>query len=145
MKEFLAGVLFAAVGILVGLMAFTYPVGTAARLGPGFFPAILGWTLAAFGLVLIVRNARGWKFEMELQSLRAPALVTVGVLTFAALIRPGGLASATLGAVGFSCLASRESRLGETLLIYVGLTAFVYLVFVVGLGQPLPLLPAVLR
>ena len=57
-KDFFAGVLFVAVGIAAIVIAANYPLGTAARMGPGYFPRILGILLILLGCALALRALR---------------------------------------------------------------------------------------
>ncbi|RZL92653.1 MAG: tripartite tricarboxylate transporter TctB family protein [Variovorax sp.] len=52
-KDFFAGLMFTTVGIAFGWGATTYSVGTGARMGPGYFPLMLGILLAILGVVVI--------------------------------------------------------------------------------------------
>jgi hypothetical protein len=51
--DILAGALFLLAGVAVFLLAGQYPVGDAARMGPGYFPRLLGGALALLGLAVI--------------------------------------------------------------------------------------------
>ncbi len=57
-KDFLAGLLFIAVGIAAIVLATNYTLGTAARMGPGYFPRILGILMIALGAILALRSLR---------------------------------------------------------------------------------------
>ena len=57
-KDFVAGLLFVAVGIAAIVIAANYPLGTAARMGPGYFPRILGILLILLGSALALRALR---------------------------------------------------------------------------------------
>ena len=48
-KDFNAGVMFIAIGAFFALWALNYPMGTAVRMGPAYFPTILGWLTAGLG------------------------------------------------------------------------------------------------
>ncbi|MBT2322694.1 tripartite tricarboxylate transporter TctB family protein [Variovorax paradoxus] len=52
-KDFFAGLMFTAVGIAFGWGATTYSVGTGARMGPGYFPLMLGILLSILGVIVI--------------------------------------------------------------------------------------------
>jgi len=52
-KDFFAGVMFTVVGVAFAWGATTYNVGTGARMGPGYFPLMLGIVMAAIGLVIM--------------------------------------------------------------------------------------------
>jgi hypothetical protein len=49
-KNFFAGVMFTVVGVAFAWGASTYNVGNGARMGPGYFPLLLGIVMAAIGL-----------------------------------------------------------------------------------------------
>jgi hypothetical protein len=52
-KDFFAGLMFTIVGIAFAWGATTYSVGTGARMGPGYFPLMLGILLAVLGIIVI--------------------------------------------------------------------------------------------
>ena len=51
-KDLLAGIMFMVIGIVFAVGAYNYQIGTAARMGPGFFPRILGFLMAGLGVVI---------------------------------------------------------------------------------------------
>jgi hypothetical protein len=53
-SDFWCGILFIAVGIAFVVLASGYRIGTPARMGPGFFPIVLGGILVALGLSLSI-------------------------------------------------------------------------------------------
>ena len=57
-RDFWAGVMFLAIGGMFAGIAFTYKLGTAARMGPGFFPFFLGLILAGFGIAILITALR---------------------------------------------------------------------------------------
>jgi len=57
-KAFWAGVLFIALGGGVCIIAIDYTMGSAARIGPGYFPRTLGLLLALLGASLVLRSFR---------------------------------------------------------------------------------------
>ena len=52
-KDFFSGVLFAIVGIAFAWGATAYTIGEGARMGPGYFPLMLGIILALLGAIVI--------------------------------------------------------------------------------------------
>ena len=65
-KDFLAGILFVFVGALALVSASGYPMGAAARMGPGYFPTVPGGILILFGLCVLARGiASGAKVKGE--------------------------------------------------------------------------------
>ena len=53
-KDFFSGLLFIVVGIAFAVGANTYTVGTGARMGPGYFPLMLGVLMAVLGAAITV-------------------------------------------------------------------------------------------
>ena len=89
-KDFFAGVLFIAFGIAAIVIAANYPLGTAARMGPGYFPRILGILLIVLGSSLAFRALRlqgsalpGWKW-------RPVAIVLGSVVLFGLVVNTSG-------------------------------------------------------
>jgi hypothetical protein len=58
-KDFYAGLLFVAFGVFAIIIARDYPLGTAARMGPGYFPRLLGMLLIVLGVALSLTALRG--------------------------------------------------------------------------------------
>ena len=52
-KDFYAGLLFIAFGVAAIVIGSNYALGTAARMGPGYFPRILGILLVTLGAILV--------------------------------------------------------------------------------------------
>ena len=140
-QDLWAGVFFVAVGVLAVLLARAYPIGTAMRMGPGYFPTVLGALVALLGIVIAIRGACLAGAELAPWGLRPLVLVLGGVLLFAALVRPLGLVVATLALVVTSSLGNREARLAEVAGLGLFLAALALGVFVYGLGLPFRVWP----
>ena len=54
--DFFSGVMFTAVGVIFAVGATSYNVGDGARMGPGYFPLMLGILLALMGAVIIFES-----------------------------------------------------------------------------------------
>ena len=136
-KDVLAGLMFLLVGGAFALGAADYDIGTARRMGPGYFPVVLGCILCLIGLALTGKAL--WMQRPQHVSrfyLRPLLALTASILAFAALIDEVGLIAACLSCVLVAGLASAETRWRETFLIAVGMTAFSALVFQWFLGLP---------
>ena len=57
-RDFLAGLLFMSFGAAALAMSQSYAIGTAARMGPGYFPRALGILLIVLGALLSLRGFR---------------------------------------------------------------------------------------
>lgn len=138
-KDFYAGLIFIFFGVLVLVEARSYTMGVARRMGPGYFPTILGSILALLGVLVSVRGL-GWRGEgIKVGSLRPALLICGAVLAFAFLIRPVGLVFAVLILVLISCLAGWEFRIREVVVLSLVLAVLAVGIFVYGIGLPLDL------
>ena len=151
-QDFYAGLLFAGVGSAFAWGALNYQVGSSARMGPGFFPLLLGSLLALLGLVMMWRAARRRNDMVQPIGSWAwkplAAIISANVLFGVAL---GGLQLLHLPALGLmvgiylltlvACLAGDRFHLKEALLLATALAALSYLAFVLLLKLQLPVWP----
>ncbi len=140
--ETLAGLLFAAFGAAAIWFASDYPYGTPTRMGAGFVPTGLGWGLVALGLAIALAGFFARDADAVPQSDARPLLfLLLGVAAFALLLERGGLVVAIASCVAVARLAERPYRWREVAVLGGGLAAAGALVFVIGLGLPIPLVP----
>ncbi len=139
-KDFWTGVIFVAFGAAGVLLARDYPFGTSLKMGPGYFPTVLGLLLAGVGLLIVLRGLFRSGTAVGSFAYRELVLVLLGTVLFGLLLRGAGLIVAVLLLVGVSAHASRKFRWGTTVALGVGMAAFCVLVFVKALGMPIPVL-----
>jgi len=139
-KDFFAGLLFLAIALGTLYTAQDYALGSARRMGPGYFPTLLAWGLAGLALILLLRSLFGGREGIDGIAWKPLALVIAGTCAFGLLLRPAGLVAAILAVVLIGAAGSSESRPFSALLLATGLAAGSVLVFVIGLEQPFPLL-----
>ncbi|MCU0768626.1 MAG: tripartite tricarboxylate transporter TctB family protein [Burkholderiaceae bacterium] len=146
-KEFWSGVMFAVFGLFFIVFARQYDMGTAARMGPAFFPTMLGGLLLLLGIGIALRGILADTQDGKVARFHfKPLLFVLGaVVAFGLLLRPAGLLVALAALVVISSLGSDEFRLRDVLLLTVGLGILVLAVFIYGLGMTVPVLPAFLR
>jgi hypothetical protein len=146
-KEFWSGVMFAVFGLFFIVFARQYDMGTAARMGPAFFPTVLGGLLLLLGIGIALRGILADTEDGKVARFHfKPLLFVLGaVVAFGLLLRPAGLLVALAALVVISSLGSDEFRLRDVLLLTVGLAVLVLAVFIYGLGMTVPVLPAFLR
>lgn len=138
-RDIAGGALLVLFGIAFSLYAIGhYDLGTMRRMGPGMFPAALGFVLAAFGLILLVA-AFFRTGEMPEIRIWTPLFVLAGVTAFGLTIRPFGLIPAVLAVTIVSSLAELKIRPVSLALLCVALCLIAWLAFGVGLGMPIPM------
>jgi hypothetical protein len=136
-KDFWAGLIYLVIGSTAIFLARDFGMGAATKMGPGYFPIVLGGVLALIGAVSIARSFRSKGEPIGAFALKGMLLVCVGTVLFGLLLRGAGLVVALVVLVIVSAYGSTKFRLGTTLALALGLTAACVLVFVKGLGIPL--------
>jgi hypothetical protein len=139
--DLLSGLLFAALGIGALYISWRYPAGTAARMGPGYFPHLVSGLLALLGGILIVRSWFRPGATIAILDLRPLLFVLIGTCAFGLLIERGGFLLACVAVVVASRLARPDFKLLEVLLLAAGLAAGSAALFVYALGLSVRLLP----
>jgi hypothetical protein len=142
-KDFLAGLLFLAIGAGAIVVAREYPFGTAMRMGSGYFPTVLGGILVAFGLFLVIRKTNSKETAALSWGWRPLACITASMLVFGFLLPRAGLVPALVALFLAAAAGGREFRIGEVLALTVVMTAFAVAVFVYVLKLPFQLFPGV--
>lgn len=140
-KDFYAGLLFVAFGVFAIIIARNYPLGTAARMGPGYFPRLLGIMLIVLGAALSLTALRGHGPPLPGWKWRPVSIVLLSVVAFGLVLTHAGLVLSTIGLIAVASTASREFRFKESLLSGVLLAALSVGVFVIGLKLQLPIWP----
>jgi len=138
-KDFWAGLIYLGIGLGAVYIAQDYEMGTAVRMGPGYFPNVLGSALALIGLIALLRSFMRPGEAIGRLAWREALLVLGATAIFGMLVRGAGLALSLLVLVVISAYASRQFRLRSSVLLALGLALFSVLVFIKGLGIPLPL------
>ena len=138
MADFLTGLLFAALGLGFVVIARDYHLGTAQQMGPGYFPTVLGILLAVIGVVLTIKGMLVGSGRLEPFAWRLLAIVLASVVLFGLTVRGAGLVPAVILLTAVSLTASDRFRLATAAILAAVLAGFCWLVFTVGLGQPLP-------
>jgi hypothetical protein len=140
-KDFYAGLLFVAFGVFAIIIARNYPLGTAARMGPGYFPHLLGILLIVLGAALSLTALRGQGPALPGWKWRPVSIVLLSVVAFGLVLTHAGLVLSTIGLIVVASTASREFRLRESVISGILLAALSVGVFVIGLKLQLPIWP----
>jgi len=144
-RDALAGALFIAFALAAGAISATYPLGSAMRMGSGYFPLLVSTLLGLLGAVVLLRSLSFGRVERRAEgpafALRPALCVAAGVVAFALLVSDLGLLLATLVLTLLCGLAHRQVRFAELAGLGMVLACFGGLVFAWGLGLQLPVLP----
>lgn len=135
----LSGLIFVAFGAAFAVGALGYPLGNTVRMGPGFFPVLLGVLLAVLGVVILVRPSEAEDEPLTQPSWRGMAFLLGGLLLFGLTIRGLGLIPSIFLTSLLAAFASRETRPLTAVGIAVTLTAISVAVFVLALQLTVPL------
>ena len=140
-KDFYAGIIFIVVGIIALVIGRDYSLGTTTRMGPGYFPAMLGALLTLLGIVIAARTFLVAGAPIDQVRGRPIILIIASMLAFAALLEPAGLVIATVALVVVGCLASTETGIRDVAILIVFLLTVALGLFVYGLGLPIKIWP----
>jgi hypothetical protein len=141
-KDFWAGLMFIGVGGFFMIWALThYQMGTAVRMGPAYFPAVLGGMLAFLGLLVLIESFSMEGPQVPAFSFRPLVLISVACVIYGYTMKPLGLILATALLVFVSAFGGHEFKWREVTILYLILIVFSILVFVKGLTLPFPICP----
>jgi hypothetical protein len=133
-----AAVVFMAIGLAGVHFGGDLAFGTAARMGPGYFPLILSWVIFAIGIVVGFKGLTIEGPRIERIQLRPILVIIAAILAFGFLIDKIGLALTAALLTVLAAFARRDVNLLETILLAAGLAVFSVGLFVYGLSQPFP-------
>ena len=138
-KRFLSGIMFIIIGGASIYIAQDYPMGSALRMGPGYFPIVLGGIIIGFGIwELIIGSLKPDQVQGN-WSIRALIVLPASAVIFGLAMENLGFVPALVLLMLVSALASKEFKFVEQLLLAIGITAGAVGLFIYGLGLPYPL------
>lgn len=145
-KDVLAGLLFVGVGLLGLWLSRDYPIGTALRMGTGYVPRLLCWTLLGLGGVVLVQGLREAQSPRlsssgQVSAWRPVVFVTASLVIFGLSIERLGLVVSILLLIAVGAVAARGLRPLETLAAAVVLIVLSWGIFILGLGLTIPVWP----
>ncbi|MDG4825957.1 tripartite tricarboxylate transporter TctB family protein [Asanoa sp. WMMD1127] len=138
--DVLAGGLFVLIGAAFVVGSLGYSLGTPLRMGPGYFPLLMGAILAALGLAVVVKGLiAGEVIEFGAVPWRAVVAIVLAIVFFGFTVRRLGFVPTSLVTAFLTTMASTRVRLLTALAVAAGLTLASTLIFVVGLQLRIPL------
>ncbi|MEN7529695.1 MULTISPECIES: tripartite tricarboxylate transporter TctB family protein [unclassified Cupriavidus] len=143
-KDFASGLMFILVGLGFSFVARGYSMGTAAKMGPGYFPFLLGLVLALLGAVVAIGSlsSKGEADHLARWDLKILLWILGSVVLFGLLLKPLGMVLSVFVLVLVSSMASHEfswkgALLNGVVLVLISMGAFVY-----GINLQMPVWPA---
>ena len=140
-RDFYGGIALVMLPALALVASAQLPRQRGFAFGPGTAPRLFSFVLAALGAAVAIGGVFAEGPPIEKYKIRGPSLVIIGILSFAAMIRPLGLVPATFLAFMISILGSTEMRWIESLIAAALMTLFCVLLFVYLLNLPFQLWP----
>ncbi|MFL6832982.1 MAG: tripartite tricarboxylate transporter TctB family protein [Xanthobacteraceae bacterium] len=140
-RDFWSGVMFCSFAAIAIFTARGYALGTAGKMGPGYFPLLLAVLLAALGATLIARSVALSGESISRFHVLPLAVIAAAVCLFGVLIEPLGLVVSLSALTLMSAWAGAQFRLVEALALAAALIVFSVGVFVYALGLPLNIWP----
>ena len=146
-RDFGAGIMYMVIGLFFTIVATQYQMGTAAKMGPGYFPFYLGLLMTLLGLLVLVKSfgAKAAIESIPKFNWRIIIQITGSVVLYGLLLPRLGFLVAVVVLVLVSASASKEFTWKGSLINAGFLVAFTYSVFVLGLKLQFPLLPLFLQ
>lgn len=152
-KDFFSGLMFIVIGVAFAWGATTYNVGEGARMGPGYFPLMLGVVLALIGAVvlftsLVVEVEGGdkigrWAWRPLLFIIGANLLFGILLAGLPSIKLPGmGLIAAIYGLVIVSSMADGHFHIRDVLILSTVLAVGSYIAFILVLKLQIPVWPS---
>ena len=138
-KQFLSGLMFLGIGAVAIFIARDYPMGSALRMGPGYFPIVLGGIIGIFGIYELVKGLLKPEPIKGNWSLRALVVLPLSAVVFGIIMEQAGFVPAMITLIFLSALSSNEFKFWEVAALAVVLTAASVGLFIYGLGLPYPL------
>jgi hypothetical protein len=149
-KDVMSGLLFMGVSLGGLWVSREYPVGTASRMGTGYMPRLLLWTLLGLGALILLSGLLKAERAPEAgisaggsagAAWRPVVFVTASLVVFGLALDRLGLVVSVLLLTGIGAVAGRGMRLLETAAATLVLAVLCWLVFIVGLALTIPLWP----
>jgi hypothetical protein len=141
-KDLWAGLMFIAFGLFFLVWALVnYQMGSAVRMGPAYFPAILGGLVAVLGAIVLLRSFALEGPKVPRFAVRPLLFILAACIAFAYLLKPLGLVLSTIVMIFVCAYGGHEFKWREVAILAVVLVVFSVLVFVKALSLPFPICP----
>ncbi|MCC6949624.1 MAG: tripartite tricarboxylate transporter TctB family protein [Bradyrhizobiaceae bacterium] len=137
-RDFWSGILFMAFGCAGLWFGRNYAIGTAARMGPGYFPMMMSLALLGIGGFILARSLVAGSDTIERIAFWPQLQVLAAILAFGLLIERVGLAVSVAAVILISGFSAQGLRWHELIALALVMAAVCVGLFVHLLGQPIP-------
>lgn len=138
-EDFWAGLMFIGFGVLAIVISRDYPMGSAMRMGPGYFPTGLGAIMVLLGSIITLLSFKVEGGKIKPFAWKPMIVLAIAFCTFAWGIDHIGFIPSLAIMILLSSFAGREFRLKEVLILMVILIVGCWALFIKGLELPFPL------
>lgn len=135
-RDIVCGLFFILAGLFFAIQAYGLDLGTAFRMGPGYFPFVLAGILIVLGVIVIIQGTQIEHEPMGPIAWRGMLLILPAPIFFGLTIRGLGFVPSLFLTALIAAFASTKMRPGMALLLVCGLTIFSVVVFSYALGLP---------
>lgn len=132
----LCGAIFIVLGAAFAVQSYGLELGTAFRMGPGYFPLGLAVVLVLLGGIILFQALRVKGEAIGAVAWRGMVFILPAPVVFGLTVRGLGFVSSIFVACLIACFASRRMGVGWALLLSAAVTLFAWTVFLKGLGLP---------
>lgn len=138
-RDFFAGLFFIVIGAAAMWISRDYPMGSALRMGPGYFPTVLGGIVVVFGIYVLIKGIINNEKVVGNWSLRALIVLPIATWIFGVMMENVGFIPALVVLMYTSSIAGKEFKFLEVTIMAVVMVIVCTGVFIYGLGLPYPL------
>ncbi|MBA8880850.1 tripartite tricarboxylate transporter TctB family protein [Phyllobacterium myrsinacearum] len=135
-RDLICGLLFIAAGLVFAIQAYGLELGTAFRMGPGYFPLVLAGILIVLGIIVIIQGTQLEHEPMGPIAWRGILFILPAPIIFGLTVRGLGFVPSLFITALWAAFASVKMKPGMALILVSGLTLFSVIVFSYALGLP---------
>ena len=140
-KDLAAGILFIIVGSIGLFASFRYEVGSATEMGPGYFPALIFSALVVIGLATSASAGSSTEEGLEAWAWRPLIIILAALTLFGLIVDSLGFVVSSALLILFASFAGGRLSVTQLALLILLITTFSAVLFVRGLGLPIPVWP----
>jgi hypothetical protein len=134
--DFAAGIVFMLFGAVFAITALGLELGTAMRMGPGYFPMFLAILLIGLGCAIVATSLKSVGDAVGNFAWRGMVFILAAPVFFGLTVRGLGFVPSIFFTTQIAALAGLKMKPLHAVALALGVTVFTTLVFSVALGLP---------